>query len=114
MMRKIVVLSLMMIAISAVADTKDAGTTTLKDVQAAGTTDKNHKHQQYDLSFTSVLGKQYTCRTKESTSVNATELEVGSSVSYEVKGSKGKVKNSAGKQFSCTIVRVAEGTGSTH
>jgi hypothetical protein len=28
-------------------------------------------------------------------------------VTYEVKGNKGKVKTAAGKELSCTIVRVA-------
>jgi hypothetical protein len=107
-MSKLTVVVVTLLAITAAAATKDAGTTTLKDVQAAGTTDKQHKHQQYDLSFTSASGKEYTCRTPEKTSVKATELVVGSNVTYEVKGNKGKVKNSAGKEFSCTIVRVAQ------
>ena len=94
-------------ALSAVADKKDTGTASLKDVQPAGVTDKKHKHQQYDLSFVSATGKEYTCRTPEKDSIKATDLAVGSSVSYEVNGNKGKVKNAAGKQFSCTIVRVA-------
>jgi hypothetical protein len=95
-----------MVILSAAAATKDTGSTTLKDVQPAGVTDKNHK-QQYDLSFTSSAGKDYTCRTSEKKSIKATDLVVGSNVNYHIDGNKGKVKTSDGKQFSCTIVRVA-------
>jgi hypothetical protein len=98
------------VALSAAAATKDTGSTTLKDVQPAGVTDKKHKHQQFDLSFTSSTGKDYVCRTGEKTSVKATDLVVGSNVNYEVDGHKGKLKTSAGKKFSCTIVRVAMAT----
>jgi hypothetical protein len=96
-----------MVALCAVAATKDTGTTTLKDVQPVGVTDKKHKHQQFDLSFVSSTGKDYVCRTSEKTSVKATELVVGSNVNYQVDGHKGKVKTSGGKQLSCTVVRVA-------
>jgi hypothetical protein len=94
---------------SAAAATKDAGSTTLKDVQPAGTTDKKtHKHQQFDLMFTSAMGKDYTCRTNEKDKVKATDLPVGSSATYEVKGTKGKVTTAAGKSFNCTVMRVAD------
>jgi hypothetical protein len=106
-MRKLVLVALStMVALNATAATKDTGTTPLKDVQPAGTTDKKHK-QQYDLSFASASGKDYTCRTNEKTSVKATDFVVGNNVTYEVKGNKGKVKTDAGKELSCTIVRVA-------
>ncbi len=107
-MRRLVALTALTVGTFIVgAATKDSGTTTLKDVQPAGTTDKNHKHQQYDLSFMSSTGKDYTCRTSEKKSVKATDFVVGSNVNYQVDGNKGKVKSSAGKQLSCTIVRVA-------
>jgi hypothetical protein len=106
MRRVIAVCVLMLLTISAVAGTKDKGSTSLKDVQPAGTVSKNHK-QQYDLFFTSTSGKDYTCRTSEKKSVKATDLAIGSSVTYEVNGDKGKVKTSADKKFDCTIVRVA-------
>jgi gentisate 1,2-dioxygenase len=107
-MRRLIALAVLtMIALSAVAGPKDSGTTTLKDVQPVGVTDKKHKHQQYDLSFVTSTGKDYTCRTGEKTSVKATDLVVGSNVNYQVDGNKGKVKTSVGKQLSCTIVRVA-------
>src|SRR4051812_19825424 len=80
------------------------------DLQLAGTTDKNHKHQQYDLSFVSSTGKDYTCRTSEKKSVKATDFVVGSSLNFQVDGNKGKVKTSAGKELNCTIVRVASVT----
>jgi hypothetical protein len=97
----------LLLALGAIAGTKDSGTTTLKDVQPAGTTDKNHKHQQYDLSFVSSAGMDYTCRTSEKTSVKATDFVVGSTVNYQVNGNNGKVKTTAGKELKCTIVRVA-------
>lgn len=110
-MRRFIALVLLATVCSSMpAATKEAGTTTLKDVQPAGTTDKKQKHQRYDLSFVSSTGKEYTCRTAEKTSVKATDFVVGSTVTYEVKGDKGKLKTSAGKQVSCTIVRVANAT----
>jgi hypothetical protein len=95
-------------AITAAAGSKIEGTTTLKDFQPSGTTDKKtHKNQQYDLSFVAA-GKQYTCRSIEKESLKATDFVVGSDVKYEVNGDKGKLKNATGKQVECTIVRVAE------
>jgi hypothetical protein len=102
---------LTMITLSATAATKDSGTTSLKDVQPAGTTDKNHKHQQYDLSFVSSAGMDYACRTSEKTSVKATDFIVGSTVNYQINGNNGKIKTSAGKELKCTIVRVAKADG---
>jgi hypothetical protein len=94
------------IAITAVAGSKIEGTTTLKDFQPTGTTDKTHKNQQYDLSFVAT-GKEYTCRTNENKSLKATDFVVGSDLKYEINGNKGKVKSSSGKQVDCTIMRVA-------
>jgi uncharacterized protein YcfJ len=102
-----VALLMMAIAITAAAGSKIEGTTTLKDFQPTGTTDKTHKHQQYDLSF-AASGKQYTCRTNENQSLKATDFVVGSDVKYEIGGNKGKLKSASGKQVECTIVRVAE------
>jgi hypothetical protein len=107
MRRSIALALLTIITLSATAGTKDSGTTTLKDVQPAGTTDKKHKHQQYDLSFVSSAGMDYTCRTSEKTSPKATDFVVGSRVNYQVKGNNGKIKTTAGKELTCTIVRVA-------
>lgn len=107
-MRKIIALcSLLAIATTLSAGTKDSGATVLKDVQPVGTTDKQHKHLQYDLLFQATSGKDYTCRTNAGDSIKATEMVVGSNITYEVSGNKGKVKITGGKQFSCTIVRVA-------
>jgi len=105
-MRRSIALALLTI-FSLSAATKDSGSTTLKDVQPAGTTDKNHKHQQYDLSFVSSAGMDYTCRTSEKTSVKATDFVVGSTVNYQLNGNNGKIKTTAGKELKCTIVRVA-------
>jgi hypothetical protein len=107
MRRSITLTLLMMISLNAVAATKDSGTTTLKEIQPAGTTDKKQKHQRYDLSFVSSKGMDYTCRTGEKTSVKATDFVVGSTLKYQVNGDKAKVKTSAGKEVSCVIVRVA-------
>jgi hypothetical protein len=99
---------LMMFAITAAAGSKIEGTTTLKDLQPAGTTDKKtHKHQQYDLSFVA-QGKQYTCRTNENESLKATDFVVGSGMEFEINGTKGKVKSVSGKKTECSVVRVAE------
>jgi hypothetical protein len=98
----------MTIAVTAAFGSKIEGTTTLKDFQPAGTTDKKtHKNQQYDLSF-AASGKQYTCRTNEKESLKATDFVVGSDIKYEVGGNKGKLKSASGKQVECTIVRVAD------
>jgi hypothetical protein len=110
-MRKLnaVLFLVLMCAITATAGKKDSGTTTLKDLQPAGTPGnqgkKNKKtKQQFDLSFESG-GKHYTCRTDEKTSVNATDFVVGSSLNYRTDGDKGKLKGS-GKEIKCTVVRV--------
>jgi uncharacterized protein YcfJ len=100
-------LLMMAIAITAAAGSKIEGTTTLKDFQPTGTTDKTHKHQQYDVSF-AASGKQYSCRTNEKQSLKATDFVVGSDVQYQIGGSKVKLKTASGKQLECTIVRVAE------
>jgi uncharacterized protein YcfJ len=108
-MRKAYTVALLTLAITitATAGSKIEGATTLKDFQPAGTVDKDHKNQQYDLSF-AAAGKQYTCRTSEKKSINATDFIVGSDVKYQIDGNKGKVKNSSGKQIECTVVRVAD------
>ncbi len=98
-------------AITAAAGKKDSGTTTLKNLDPAGTPGtqgkKNKKtKQQFDFSF-EASGKTYTCRTNEKTSVNATDFVVGSNVNYEIDGDKGKLRSPAGKEVKCTIVRVA-------
>ena len=92
---------------TALAAQKEAGTTKLVNVEPAGTTEKGHKHQQYDFTFDG-QSHEYTCRSKEGDKINATDFVVGSNIDYQVKGNKGKVKSSSGKQVSCTVVRVAE------
>jgi hypothetical protein len=109
-MRRISFLLVAAIALSAAAfaATKDTGNTTLKDVQPAGTTDKKHKKQQYDLTFIG-NAKEYTCRTNENEKVEATQFVVGSGISYNVNGNKGQVKSTqSGKNVKCMVVRVAE------
>jgi hypothetical protein len=85
---------------------KIAGTTTLRDVQPTGSTDKKtHKHLQFDLFF-DAQNMRYTCRTGDNKSMNATDFVVGSELRYEISGDKGKLKTANGKQVECKIVRV--------
>jgi hypothetical protein len=106
-MRKLMLVSLLLIlTLPAAAATKDTGKTTLKDVQPATASDKKQKKLRYDLSLSTPSGKDYTCRSK-SDSLKATDMVVGSEISYEIKGDKGKIKLSGGKNVDCTIVRVA-------
>ncbi len=101
-----VLLMAMMSALTASAAKKDTGTTTLKDLQTAGTTDtKDNKNQQYDFIF-DASAQHYTCRTSPKTSVKATDFVVGTDVKYEVDGDKVKLKTTAGKEVKCTVVRV--------
>jgi len=92
---------------TAFAAQKETGTTKLVNVEPAGTTEKHHKHQQYDFTF-DTQKQEYTCRSKEGDKIKATDFVVGSNIDYQVKGNKGKVKGSTGKEVSCTIVRVAD------
>ena len=97
---------LITLTLSATADKKNKGTTSLKDLQPAGTTDtKDKKNQQYDFSFIG-SGNQYTCRTSPKTKIKATDFVVGSDMKYEVDGDKGKLKSTSGKEVKCTVVRV--------
>jgi hypothetical protein len=107
MIRKstVALLAVLAIALPAGAGSKLKGTGTLKDFQPAGTTDKKHKHQQFDFTFVA-SGTQYTCRSKEGDKVKATDFPVGSDITYEVDGDKGKLKSQSGKHVSCTVVRV--------
>ena len=106
-MRKLSLIMLLaaVTALPALADKKIKGTTVLKDTQAVGTPDKQHKHQAYDLSFNAV-DKAYTCRTDPNKSMNATDFVVGSRMNYEVDGKKVKIKTPDNKQVQCKVVRV--------
>ncbi|HXY49464.1 MAG TPA: hypothetical protein VEI01_08440 [Terriglobales bacterium] len=105
------VLSLVLVCtVSATAGKKDTGTTTLKDLQPAGTPGSEGKRnkktkQQFDFIF-ETSGKHYTCRTDVKTSVNATDFVVGSNLAYEIDGQKAKLKGASGKDVKCTVVRV--------
>jgi hypothetical protein len=103
------VLALLMAA-PAFAGNKFSGSTTLGDVQPAGTKDKGQKHQVFDLSFDG-SGNRYTCRTDSDKSMNATDFVVGGPIRYEVDGQKGKIRTPQGKKVECTIVRVEALTG---
>src|SRR5215831_6914160 len=106
MSRWIAVLLLTTISVPASAAKKVTGTTTLKDLQPAGTTDtKDKKNQQYDFVF-EVSGNSYTCRTSPKKSLKATDFVVGSDVKYEIEEDEGKLKSTTGKQVKCTVVRV--------
>lgn len=108
-MRKTLALTVIFLCLAgmATAAKKEQGSTSLKDIQPAGTTDKKHKKQQYDLSFASSTN-DYTCRTNEKDKVNATDWVVGSAINYKVSGNKGEVKNTqSNKDVKCMVVRVA-------
>ena len=108
-MRKAIAFALLAVFLAApvIAADKESGNTTLKDAQPAGTTDKNHKKQQYDLTFATTK-HEYTCRSNENEKVDATNFVVGTGISYKIDGNKGHVKStSSGKSVKCTIVRVA-------
>jgi hypothetical protein len=95
------------LSILAFAANKESGNTTLKDAQPAGTTDKKHKKQQFDLSFATAKN-EYTCRTNENQKVQATDFVVGTDITFKIDGNKGQVKStSTGKSAKCTLVRVA-------
>ena len=106
MRRSIAVLLLIVVgALPASAAKKEKGTTTLKDVQATGTTDNKNKNQQFDFTF-DASGMSYVCRTSHKTEVKATDFVVGADLTYELDEHKGKLKNSSGEQVKCTVVRV--------
>lgn len=92
-------------ALPASAGNKQQGTASLKDFQPAGTTDKKHKHQQFDFVF-DAPSAEYTCRSKEGDKLKAIDWPVGSQITYELDNDKGKVKNDKGKKVECTIMRV--------
>jgi hypothetical protein len=108
-MRKTLALTVIFLCLAgmATAANKESGSTTLTNVQPAGTTDKKHKKQQYDLSFTSTKN-DYTCRTNENEKINATDWVVGSTINYKINGNKGEIKNTqSNKNVKCLVVRVA-------
>jgi hypothetical protein len=108
-MRKTLALALVVLAMSlaGAAAKKESGSTTLKNVEPAGTTDKKHKKQQYDLTFDTTTN-EYTCRSNENQKIQATQFVVGSAITYTVNGNKGEVKSTqSGKSVKCTVVRVA-------
>ncbi len=106
-MRKwnVVPLFVLMCALTASAGNKQKGTATLKNLEPTGTTSKEHKHQQFDLTFVA-QSKQYTCRTSSKSKVNATDYVVGDNITYQIDGNKAKLKNSRGEETKCTVVRV--------
>jgi hypothetical protein len=111
-----ILLLVLLSVLTAAAGKKESGTTTLKNLEPAGTPSTHGKKnkqtkQQFDLTF-EASGKSYTCRTGEKTSVNATDFVVGGNVNYEIDGDKGKVKSASGKEVKCTIVRVASASPS--
>ena len=112
MSKWIAVLFLTMSLVTASAAKKIKGTTSLKDLQPAGTTDtKDKKNQQYDFTF-EASGNRYTCRTGPKTSLKATDFVVGSNLTYELDEDKGKLKSTAGKEVKCTVVRVESASAS--
>jgi hypothetical protein len=108
-MQKTIALTVILLSLAgiAMAANKESGSTTLTNIQPAGTTDKQHKKQQYDLTF-STTKNDYTCRTNEKDKLNATDWVVGSTINYKISGNKGEVKNmQSNKDVKCMVVRVA-------
>lgn len=103
MLKRYVVAALVLTCAVSANAAKLKGSTTLKDLQPAGTPDKKQK-QQYDLTFVAAPN-EYTCRTSEKEKFNAVDFVVGSTISYEVNNNKAKLKNASGKEEKCTIVR---------
>jgi len=100
-----ILLLIVLAALPALAGKKEQGKATLKDFQPAGTTDKKHKHQQFDFIF-DVPTAEYTCRSSEGSKLKAIDWPVGTEISYEIDKEKGKLKSQAGKKTDCTIMRV--------
>ncbi len=88
------------------------GSSTLKDFQPFGTTDKDHKHQAYDLSF-DAKDHSYTCRTNYKKSTTATDFIVGSQITYEIDDNKATIKSPQNKKVQCVIVRVEKTAATT-
>jgi hypothetical protein len=80
-------------------------TGTLKDLQTVGSTTKKQKHQQYDL-VVDTTSNEYVCRSKLGSTVRPTQFVVGATVEFKQNGQNGEVKNSAGNNVKCGIVRV--------
>ena len=80
-------------------------TATLKDLQTVGSTTKKQKHQQYDLII-DTTSNEYVCRSKLGSSLKPTQFVVGSTVQFKQNGQNGEVKNTAGNNVKCGIVRV--------
>jgi len=114
-MRRLVpiILLFLICAVTATADKKLKGTTSLKDVQPAGTTSKDNKNQQFDFIF-ETSGMHYTCRTSHKNSLKATDFVVGTDMKYEIDGDKAKLKSSSGKEVKCTVVRVESLSSAQH
>jgi len=108
---ELILLLLLTCSLTLSGASKQKGSTTLKDLQPAGTTDKKQKNQIYDFLFTTD-GNNYTCRTSYDTKLKATDYVVGDAVRFEIDGDKAKLKNASGKEVKCRIVRVEKATSS--
>jgi hypothetical protein len=106
-MRRFMAVAAMMagMTLPAFAAHKITGTTTLRDSQPSGATDKKHKHQSFDLMFDAET-KHYTCRTDPSKPMNATDFVVGELISYQIDGQKVKIETAENKKVDCIVVRV--------
>ena len=100
---KFVWMAVLLCSLPGIAGDKQKGTTVLKDLQPAGTTDKNNKTQKFDFEF-EASGMHYMCRTSDK--MKATDWPVGSNISYQIDNDKVKIKNTRGKGAECKVVRV--------
>jgi hypothetical protein len=105
-MKKVTLTAALIMAMTVSASaSKIIGSTTLKDSQPVGTTDKDAKYQAYDLFFQSA-GQQYTCRTNPKKPINTTDFVIGSDIQYQIDDDKATIKTPQGKKVECRIVRV--------
>lgn len=106
-MKKIIVAALIAGMAIPLSASSVKGSTVLRDCQptAESPDKKEHKNQAFDLSFPAE-GKNYTCRTDPSHSMNATDFVVGAPINYEISGSKVKISTPAKKHVECKVVRV--------
>lgn len=102
---KLAVMLVLVSTLAVSAGNKQKGATVLKDLQPAGTTDKDNKNQIYDFMFTTG-GNEYVCRTNRDTKMKATDFIVGDQLQFQLDNDEGKLKGSGGKEVKCKIVRV--------
>jgi hypothetical protein len=111
-MKKLGCIAVMVLIGSTAFAAKHVDQATLQDLQPTNFAPAKKKHQQYDFTV-ATADRSYQCRTPDSKSTNATDFQVGSTVTFTSSGKSGKIKTVSGKEAKCTITRVAD-LGTTH